>query len=266
MRVRCMILACTASLFLCAAAALGQEAEDKKSSRLTVDPNSANASNNPLTPKVTVYAQNFAMPLVDGQSGRWFGEELFRFYYPYDLGGVQNMFRVYAPVDQQGPYFGLGDWTAYNLFLHKIGSIEFGAGPLFVLPVATQTSMGTGKWQAGVAALAVKKWDWGLTGATVTYSHSFAGDYARPTVQSLGVQPNLFYNFDNGFYLRSTGIWSLAFGTGPSYVPIGVGIGKVWVLPSGTTLNFHVEGQYSVYHSGTGAPIWQVLSGFIVQF
>jgi hypothetical protein len=266
MRIFCRILGTFAGLVLATAPALGQQAEDKTSSRLTVDSNPSNASNNPLTPKITGYAQTFFMPQVEGEGRQWSTQELFRLYYPFDLGSIQNMLRIYAPVDQKGPYFGLGDWTVFNLFLHKIGSFELGAGPLLVVPTGTQTNMGTGKWQAGLAGLVVKKWSWGLTAATVTYSHSFAGDPSRPTVEAIGVQPLLFYNLDNGVYLRSTGIWNLAFGTGPSYIPIGFGIGKVWSLPSGTTLNLHLEPQYSVYHSETGAPIWQVLAGLIVQF
>jgi hypothetical protein len=119
-------------------------------------------------------------------------------------------------------------------------------------------------WQGGPAAIAVERWDWGLIGATVTYSHSFAG--GGPSVQSFGVEPLIFYNLPNGFYLRSSAIWSLGFGTEPSYIPIGLGIGKVFKLPSGATLNLHVEPQYSVYTRGTGAPRWQLLTGMIIQF
>ncbi len=35
---------------------------------------------------------------------------------------------------------------------------------------------------------------------------------------------------------------------------------------SGTTLNLHVEPQYSVYADKTGAPRWQILAGLIMQF
>jgi hypothetical protein len=45
------------SLFLFATAAQGQEAEDAGSSRVAVDPNTTNASNNPLTPRLTLQPQ-----------------------------------------------------------------------------------------------------------------------------------------------------------------------------------------------------------------
>ena len=60
-------------------------------------------------------------------------------------------------------------------------------------------------------------------------------------MQAFGLEPLIFYNLPNGFYLRSSAIWSLGFGKEPSYIPIGRGIGKVFKLPGGATVNLHVE-------------------------
>ena len=262
--------------------------------QVTVDQNSSNASNNPLTPKISVYLQNFYMPSVVGQDDRSSDQMLFRLYLPFDLDGTQNMLRIYAPIEtvptevqgesasirlarkrrmitapaeelgEGGTDFGFGDFTVFDLIMDEKGSFDYGIGPLMVLPAASHSIMGTETWQAGFAGIAVQRWDWGLTGATVTYSHSFAGPGS--SVQAIGVQPLVIYNLNNGYYLRSTGIWNLAFGTEPSYIPIGFGIGKVWKLPSGATLNLHIEPQYSVYADKPGAPRWQILTGLIMQF
>jgi hypothetical protein len=234
----------------------------------------ANASNNPLTPKITLTLQNYAMPLVQGQGSRWSDDAVGRLYVPFKLGDIQNILRIYAPIDAVpaapqspgGTDFGLGDWTVFDLVVRKTGGLEYGAGPRIVVPNASRSELGSGKWQPGAAAIAVQTWSWGLTGAVVYYSHSVGGDPSRPTVQSVTVQPLILYNLNDGYYLRSSGIWNLAFDTGPSYIPIGLGVGKIWTLPSGATLNLHLEPQYSVYHSRTGAPLWQVLTGVIVQF
>jgi hypothetical protein len=200
---------------------------------LAADQNAANASNNPGTPKLTFYLWNFFMPSVVGQGSRSSDEVLSRLYVPFTLAGTQNRLRIYAPLDtvpvapqgKSGTDFGLGDMTVFDLILKQSGSFEYGAGPLAVLPTASHPNMGTKTWQAGPALFAIQRWD-----ATLTYSHSFAG--GGPSVQALGVEPLLFYNLPNGFYLRSAAFWNLGFGTEARDIPIGFGIGKVWT-PAG---------------------------------
>ncbi len=45
-----------------------------------------------------------------------------------------------------------------------------------------------------------------------------------------------------------------------------LGVGKLWSLGGGTTLNSFVEPQYSVLRSGVGVPKWQMFGGVNVQF
>jgi hypothetical protein len=52
----------------------------------------------------------------------------------------------------------------------------------------------------------------------------------------------------------------------PTVIPLGTGIGKVWVLHSGTTINAFAEPQFSVVHGGTGQPHFQVFAGLNLQF
>ena len=63
--------------------------------------------------------------------------------------------------------------------------MELGLGPQFTFPTATETVTGTGKWQAGVVALAVAPRKWGIAGVLVTWQHSFAGDNSRGTQNTL---------------------------------------------------------------------------------
>jgi hypothetical protein len=86
MRVRREVWAAVVSLFLFGVTARAQEADNTESSQISVDPNTTNASNNPLTPRVTLQPQNFAMPVVQGHGGRWSDEELVRLYVPFHLG------------------------------------------------------------------------------------------------------------------------------------------------------------------------------------
>jgi hypothetical protein len=104
-------------------------------------------------------------------------------------------------------------------------------------------------------------------GTVISHQHSFSGYGSnRRAAQLLSVHPLVHYNFHRGFYLRSSGIWNLENGTRVNEIPIGFGAGKVWKLPGGTVMNGYIEPQYSVYRSGTGAPIWQILTGISFQF
>jgi len=234
--------------------------------------NATNESNNPTTPKRQIILQNYFMPSPHGYEGRSADLELMRLYLPFKLFGVENIFRIYQPIETrplfpEGRVAGLGDTEVYDLVLHRVKKFTIGAGPLLILPVASHNDLGAGKWQAGAAGIVVTERSWGLLGAIISYQHSFSGYGSdRPTAQLVSVQPIVHYNFNKGYYLRSSGIWNLNYGSHVSEIPIGFGVGKVWTLPSGTVMNLYVEPQYSVYRTGTGAPIWQILSAVTFQF
>ena len=104
-------------------------------------------------------------------------------------------------------------------------------------------------------------------GTIITYSHSFSGHGSRhPPTEVVGVQPLAHYNFNKGYYLRSSGIWNFDYGNHVSVIPIGFGAGKVSTLPSGIVMNLYVEPQRSVHHTGTGSPTWQILTAATFQF
>lgn len=231
-----------------------------------------NAANNPLTPKITVNFHDQAAPELYGldQGSNAF---LFRGVVPHKLGGVPQLFRytlpvVTAPDGQGGSVSGLGDLNLIELFplLLKHARMELAVGPQFTLPTATDDLTGTGKWQAGLAMLAIAPRAFGIAGALVTWQHSFAGDDDRPTQNGLSVQPLFIYNLPQGWYLRSTATWNFAFAQDTFVIPIGAGAGKVWVLRSGTTINALVEPQFTVAHEGDGQPKFQIFTGINLQF
>jgi hypothetical protein len=234
--------------------------------------NVTNQSNNPITLKTQILVQNFFLPAPQGDEGRSENQFLFRFYQPFKIFGVDNIFRVYQPVVTDpllpsGREAGLGDMTIYDLALHKMKKFTVGAGPLFVFPVANHANEGYGKWQAGGAVVAVTAGGWGLAGTVITYQHSFAGSDSRPTAELVTVQPLINYNLKQGFYMRSSGIWYLNFhAPHVSEIPLGFGAGKVVKSQNGTVMNFYLEPQYSVYQQGKGSPKWQILTGLNVLF
>jgi hypothetical protein len=233
-----------------------------------------NNANNPLTPKLTLVMQNYLVPSTEGYNGRMSDEELFRFYVPFKLFGVNNITRIYQPVFKdpvfpQGTDGGLGDSTIFDLAETHVQHLTLGAGPLLVIPTASHPNMGSGKWQAGGATIAVDEAKWGLAGAIFTYQHSFtgvAGEGPRNTAELITLQPIIRYNFRKGYYLRSTGFWNFNPHSGVNDIPIGMGLGKVWTMRDGATANLYCEPQYSVWQSGTGSPRLEILNGLTIQF
>jgi hypothetical protein len=150
--------------------------------------------------------------------------------------------------------------------LPKHGELTFGAGPLVVLPTATDESLGSGKWQIGAVGIVVAPQNWGLLAGLVTYQTSFAGVSDREDVNLFTFQPIVNVNIQDGWYLRSSAIWNFNLQSGDSYIPVGLGVGKVFQLDKGITMNAFVEPQYTVWHDGRGAPRWQIFAGVNFQF
>jgi len=229
-----------------------------------------NEANNPLTPKITVNLQDdYAPRLYD--LGGYTNSALLRGVLPHKLGGVPQIFRGTLPVstvpDAAGnSTTGFGDLNLIDMLLFKQGHVELGIGPQLTIPTASEDETGTGKWQAGLAGVVIAPQKWGLLGGLLTWQHSFAGDDDRATQNNLTAQPFFMYNLPQGWYLRSTGTWSFDLENHRRVIPIGAGIGKVWALAGGDTVNLFVEPQWTVSHKGAGQPQFQVFAGVNMQF
>ncbi|MGF6243446.1 hypothetical protein P3T42_005210 [Paraburkholderia sp. GAS38] len=232
----------------------------------------ANKSNNPLNLAPSFNLQDYYTPSLFGVSGHT-NDLLLRPTVPVGpIGpiGVPQIFRATVPIstrpDPSGGYnTGLGDINLFDIFLLSQSEVQIGVGPLITMPTATDPSLGTGKWQGGLAAVAVNATPAHLLGALVQWQHSFAGQSERPTTQSLTAQPFAIFNLPGGWYIRSTGIWTFDLQHGTYYIPVGLGGGKAW--KSGSTIyNAFIEPQYSVAHSGAGVPQVTIFAGLNMTF
>ncbi|MEX5684553.1 hypothetical protein [Pseudomonas silesiensis] len=189
---------------------------------------------------------------------------------PNDFIGVPQLLRATAPIstrpDPSGGYStGEGDLNLFDIFLLKTEGVQLGIGPMITAPSADQDELGTGKWQAGLAAVAIDSSPRGLLGALVQYQSSFAGDSDRQHVESATLQPFIMHNLDKGWYLRSTGTWTFDLKNDTHYIPVGFGAGKVW--KSGPNiLNAFIEPQWTVEHKGNGLPQFTLFAGLNVTF
>jgi hypothetical protein len=191
---------------------------------------------------------------------------------PFKVNGIQQVFHidpqvVTAPAATSGPRTGLGDAQIYNFTLTKqdIGlpeKVTFGIGPLIAVPTNTSTNFGPNSLQGGVGCVIVAPQSWGLLGVLVTYQHTLWGATSELTT----VQPNVFYNLDHGYYLRSSAIMQFNTYSHTDVVPVGFGAGKVIKLNGGYVLNVYAEAQPSVYRAGVGAPNFQAFTGIKLQF
>jgi hypothetical protein len=183
---------------------------------------------------------------------------------------VPQLLRATLPISTRpdphnGYSTGIGDLNLFDIFLLKTDGIQLGIGPQITAPTAAQDELGTGKWQAGLAAIAIDSSPRGLLGALVQYQSSFAGDHDRAHVETATMQPFIIHNLAKGWYLRSTGTWTFDLKNDTHYIPVGFGGGKVW--KSGTNVfNVFVEPQWTVERKGDDLPQFTLFAGINVTF
>ncbi len=158
---------------------------------------------------------------------------------PKPISDDWNMIaRVIVPVlyqddifGESGSQFGFGDITPTLFFSPKKPTSSgwiWGAGPVFLLPAASDDLLGADKWGIGPSALALKQTSAGWTyGALVNHIWSVAGDDDRADISSTFLQPFLAKQFPGGrtlsFNLESSYDWK-----GEKWnVPLNVGYAKV---------------------------------------
>jgi hypothetical protein len=153
---------------------------------------------------------------------------------PLPLGARWNLItRTVLPVQDQPRArderdLGLGD-TTFSAFVspRETGPFVWGAGPILLLPTATATALGGGKWGAGpTAAAVVTRGPW-VYGVLASQVWSFAGEADRAAVSLTSIEWEGNYTFDDG--------WSL--GTSPTVTADWeAGADDRWTVPIGATV------------------------------
>ncbi|MCU0751518.1 MAG: hypothetical protein MUC40_00540 [Akkermansiaceae bacterium] len=157
---------------------------------------------------------------------------------PFDLNEHWNLItRTIVPVIHQedifpgaGSQFGLGDINL-SLFLSPkeatAGGLIWGAGPVFLLPTATDTLLGGEKWGAGPSFVALRMqgpWTYGML---ANHLWSFAGDGNRADLNNTFVQPFLAYTTPTAVTLSLQSETSYNWTTEQWSVPINVSVAKL---------------------------------------
>jgi hypothetical protein len=164
--------------------------------------------------------------------------------------------RIILPISYQpdltntgGGSSGFGDVNPTFFFSPaKPGKLIWGVGPALILPTATQRSVGTGKWSAGPAAVALVQPGHWTIGVLASQVWSFAGPSDRSTVSLMTVQYFVNYNLAHAWYLTSSPILTFNWEAPSSeewLVPFGGGVGKIFKLGK-LPLNGSVQAYYNV--------------------
>lgn len=133
------------------------------------------------------------------------------------------------PVNQ-GAY-GFGDLNPSFFFSPaKASKLIWGAGPTVVLPTATNSILGQGKWSAGPTVVALSQPGKWTIGALANNVWSFAGQSRRPDVNQMLINWFVNYNLDKGWYVGTlpivTANWNAPSGRG-WVVPLGASVGRI---------------------------------------
>jgi hypothetical protein len=154
---------------------------------------------------------------------------------------------------------GLGDTTFTGFFSPKdSGKLIWGAGPVFLIPTATDDALGSDKWGAGASAVLLTmpgKW---VVGSLFSNVWSFAGS-GDQDVNLFTWQYFINYNLPNKWYLTSAPIitanWE-ADSDNTWTVPFGGGIGKIFNIGK-QPMNGQISAYYNVEKPEFG-PDWQL--------
>jgi hypothetical protein len=204
----------------------------------------AKAAQNPVANMISVPIQNnfnFGVGPTDGVQYN----TLWQPVYPISLTEDWNLInRAIIPVpmyqprvsSSQGSTWGIGD-IQYEAFISPAnpGKVIWAVGPYLSFPSASSDVLGTGKWSAGPAVVALTMPGHWVFGALASQLWSFAGDDDRSNVSFGTLQYFINYNIPNGkgWYLTSsptmTANWNAA-GSQQFTVPVGGGVGKIFKI------------------------------------
>jgi hypothetical protein len=161
--------------------------------------------------------------------------------WPFEMNDDWNMItRTILPVISQpntltgeGRIDGLGD-TTFTALLSPTdsGDIIWGVGPVFLLPTASDDTLGADKWGAGISGVVLTMPGRWVIGTLFNNIWSFAGSGDKD-VNSFLLQYFVNYNFDDGWYFTSAPIITANWEEDSDHrwtIPFGGGFGKIFKI------------------------------------
>ena len=195
---------------------------------------------------------------------------------PMSIGEEWNLIsRTILPVVDQwsifpgaGEQFGLSD-TLQSLFFSPkeptAGGLIWGAGPVFLLPTATDELLGSEKWGAGPTAVGLVQTGSWTFGMLANHIWSFAGPSDRADINSTFIQPFLSYSTPTA--------WTYTLQTESTYdwegdqwnVPIAALVAKVTKI-GGQLVQFQAGPRYYAASTESGPDGWAFRFNVVLLF
>jgi hypothetical protein len=235
----------------------------------------AHAAQNPVSNLTSALMENNFNLGVGPSNGLNFLLNLEEFY-PFRLADrFQIVQRFILPIvtqpelgPNQGGQGGLGDiqYQAYFSSINQKGLV-FGLGPIASAPTAYPNELGSGKWSIGPTAVigyVLNTWVAGVLGNEL-WSVSHYND--RPPVRLMQLQPFIYYNLPNAWYIATSPVITANWKAGISdrwTVPVGGGLGKVFRI-SKQAIKAEFQGFDAVVSPQTG-PDWSIRLQFQFLF
>jgi len=179
---------------------------------------------------------------------------------------------AYEPdvLQTHGGTTGTGDTVATFFFTpFHAGRLIWAVGPSLLIPTATDSRLGTGKWDLGPSVALLVEPDWGFAGLVVQNIWSLPGHSGRASVNQIQIETQLSYNLPRGWYLVTAPTinadWTQAAGQ-RWLVPFGGGAGRTFNI-----CNQAVDSNVTLYYNairpaGQLFPRWQLSLQFTLIY
>jgi len=213
-------------------------AEDNSGAQPGGDAELAQELSNPIADLITIPIQmNYDREMGPFDDG-WKLQTNVQPVIPFHLTEDWNLIsRTILPVIYQddlypgaGSDFGLGDTNLSLLFSPKKpapGGVLWGAGPILLLPTATESNLGGKKWGAGPSAVALTMRGPWTIGMLANHVWSFAGDGDRQDISNTFLQPFVAYTWPSAWTVSVQSESAYNWKTEKWSVPVNVAISKL---------------------------------------
>ena len=240
---------------------------DTQALALDSDTELAKKSQNPIENMVTVpLNSNFNFGYGAGNNTQYILD--IKPVIPFSLTSSWNLITrtiipVYHQPDQSGNGYinGVGDINpTFFLTPAAPGKVLWGAGPVFMLPTATNNQLGQGKYSVGPSVvILVMPGNW-VTGFLANNLWSVGGESDKPSVNQMSFQYFINYNFSHGWFVSAsptiTADW-MQDNSNRWTVPFGLGFGRVFYIGS-QSVSASVQAYDNVVTPKQGGPSWQL--------